>query len=70
METFNFQEALSYIEAGLTVSLTLDGHTRSYKLNEKGEIICTPAGKEFLTYKVKSFYVDAVLSNNWTLDEI
>ena len=65
--TFDFQEALSYIKAGMTVSLTLNGMERHYYLNQLGEIMCTPNGKEHLTYKVNTFHIDAVMSNNWKL---
>ena len=67
MKTFDFQEALSYIKAGMTVSLTLNGMERHYYLNQLGEIMCTPNGKEHLTYKVHTFHIDAVMSNNWKL---
>ena len=67
MKTFDFQEALSYIKAGMTVSLTLNGMERHYYLNQLGEIMCTPNGKEHLTYKVNTFHIDAVMSNNWKL---
>ena len=67
METFDFQEALSYIKAGMTVSLTLNGMERHYYLNQLGEIMCTPNGKEHLTYKVNTFHIDAIMSNNWKL---
>lgn len=66
-ETFNFQEALSYIKSGMTVSLTLGDITRVYYLNQQGEIVCTPNGKEHLTYKVNTFHIDAVMSNDWML---
>lgn len=67
IETFNFQEALSYIKAGMVVSLTLGGVTRVYYLNQQGEVVCTPNGKEHLTYKVNTFHIDAVMSDDWTL---
>lgn len=67
IETFNFQEALSYIKAGMAVSLTLGGVTRVYHLNQQGEVVCTPNGKEHLTYKVSTFHIDAVMSDDWTL---
>lgn len=67
METFDFQEALSYIEAGMKVKLTLNGSERCYFLNEQGDIVCTPNNKEHLTYKVKQFYIDSIVSNNWEL---
>ena len=67
MKTFDFQEALSYIKAGMVVSLTLNGMERHYYLNQLGEIMCTPNGKEHLTYKVNTFHIDAVMSDNWKL---
>lgn len=67
MKTFDFQEALSYIKAGMVVSLTLNGMERRYYLNQLGEIMCTPNGKEHLTYKVNTFHIDAIMSDNWKL---
>ena len=67
METFNFQEALSYIEADMPVCLNINGKERKYFLNDKGEIMCTPNNKEHLTYKVKQFQIDAVMSKKWKL---
>lgn len=67
MKTFDFQEALSYIKAGMVVSLTLNGMERRYYLNQLGEIMCTPNGKEHLTYKVQKFHIDSILSENWKL---
>ena len=66
-DTFDFQEALSYIKSGMTVSLTIDGVKRVYNLNQNGEIVCTPNGKEHLTYKVNTFHIDAVMSDDWQL---
>lgn len=66
-KTFDFQEALSYIKAGMTVSLTLNGMERHYYFNKLGEIMCTPNGKEHLTYKVQKFHIDSILSENWKL---
>lgn len=66
-DTFDFQEALSFIKAGLVVSLTLNNTERRYYLNQFGDIVCVPNGKEYLAYKVNIFYADAVLSNNWKL---
>lgn len=66
-DTFDFQEALSYIKSGMTVSLTIDGVKRVYNLNQNGEIICTPNDKEHLTYKINTFHIDAVMSNDWKL---
>ena len=67
METFDFQEALSYIKADMPVYLNIDGKERKYFLNDKGEIMCTPNSKEHLTYKVKQFQIDAIMSDNWKL---
>ena len=36
METFDFQEALSYIKCGLVVGLTINGIERHYYLNQFG----------------------------------
>lgn len=69
IDTFDFQEALSYIKSGMAVSLTLDGIKRVYNLNHEGEIVCTPNGKEHLTYKVNTFHIDAVMSDNWQLED-
>lgn len=66
METFDFQEALSCIEADMPVCLTLNGVERTYFIKD-GEIMCTPNGKEHLTYKVKHFQIDAVMSKQWKL---
>lgn len=66
-DTFDFQEALAYIKAGMVVSLTLNGVERIYRLNQNGEVICTPNGKEHLTYKVNTFHIDAVMSDDWKL---
>ena len=67
METFDFKEALSYIKCGLVVGLTINGIERQYYLNQFGEIMCTPNGKEHLTYKVQKFHIDSILSENWKL---
>lgn len=66
-DTFDFQEALSFIKAGLVVSLTLNNTERRYYLNQFGDIVCVPNGKEYLAYKANIFYADAILSNNWKL---
>lgn len=66
-DTFDFQEALSFIKAGLVVSLTLNNTERRYYLNQFGDIVCVPNGKEYLAYKVNIFHADAILSNNWKL---
>lgn len=66
-DTFDFQEALSYIKAGMTVRLTIDNVTRVYYLNQSGEIVCIPNGKDHFTYKVTTFHIDAVMSDDWQL---
>ena len=68
-DKFDFQEALAYIKADMPVQLTLNGVTRKYYLNNKGEMMCTPNDKEYLTYKVQKFHIDAVMSNDWELYE-
>lgn len=68
-DTFDFQEALSYIKAGMAVSLTILDIKRVYNLDHNGEIICTPNGKNRLTYRVNTFHIDAVMSDNWKLEE-
>ena len=67
VDTFDFQEALSCIKADMPVCLNIDGKERKYFLNDKGEIMCTPNGKEYLTYKVQKFHIDAVMSREWKL---
>ena len=39
MEKFGFGDAISFMESGLTVCLTLEGKTRMYFM-EDGNIIC------------------------------
>ena len=67
MKTFDFQEALSYIKCGLVVGLTINGIERHYYLNQLGEIMCTPNGKEHLTYVCHKMHIDSILSNSWHL---
>lgn len=66
-DTFDFQEALSYIKAGMVVGITINDKERRYYLNQFNEIMCTPNGKPHLTYKVNTFHIDAVMSNDWKL---
>lgn len=66
-DTFDFQEALSYIKAGMVVSLTINNTERRYWLNQFGDIMCTPKGKEHLSYKVQKFHIDSIMSNDWKL---
>lgn len=67
--TFDFREALDCIKSGMVVGITINGKERQYYLNQFGEVVCTPNGKEHLTYKVKQFQIDAVMSNEWKLYE-
>lgn len=69
MKTFDFSEALSFIKAGMTVSLTINETPRTYHLNQNGDIICIPNGKVHLAYKVTTFHVDAIMSNDWRLTD-
>lgn len=66
-DTFDFQEALSYIKAGMVVGITINNIERRYYLNQFGKIMCTPNGKEHLTYEVNTFHIDAVMSDDWKL---
>jgi len=68
-DTFDFSEALFCIQSGMVVGLTIDGKERRYYLNQFGDIMCVPNGKEHLAYKVKMFHIDSILSNNWKLYE-
>lgn len=65
--TFSFEDALGYIKADMPVSLTINGTERVYRLNGNGEIICIPNNKHHLTYKVKEFHIDAIMSYDWKL---
>ena len=66
-QTFNFQEALYYIQADMPVYIIINGTKRKYFMNEEGHIMCTPNNKEHLTYRVATFHIDAVMSNDWRL---
>lgn len=63
----DFEEALFSLKCGLTIGLTLNGVERRYYLNKFGEILCIPNGKFHLTYKVKEFKVDAIMSKDWKI---
>lgn len=65
MKSFNFGEALSFMEIGETMCLELDGKTRLYRMQD-GEIICNVEGS-MASYRVTKFYTDAVLSKEWRL---
>ncbi len=66
-DTFDFGEALAYIKVGMVVSNTINGIERRYYLNQYGDIMCTPNGKPHLTYRVNTFHIDAIMSDNWKL---
>ena len=66
METFDFSEALSYLKSGMRVALTLKDKERHYYISNNA-IYCVPNNRPFLTYKVKKFELDAVLSEDWRL---
>lgn len=65
--TFDFQEALSYIKAGFRVKITINNIERHYYLNQFNEIMCKPNNKDHLAYKVNTFHIDAIMSDNWKL---
>lgn len=65
MNTFSFEEALQWIEFGEVVGIKLNGKTRVY-FKENGNILCKVNNT---IYKVESFYIDAIQSNNWVLFE-
>ena len=69
MNNLDFEEALYWIKRGLVAYLILNGKERRYYLNQFGDIMCVPNGKEHLAYKVKQFQIDAVMSENWALCE-
>lgn len=66
METFDFSEALSCLKAGMRVAINIKGKERHYYMVDN-TIYCVPNNKTFLTYKVKKFEIDAVLSEDWRL---
>ena len=67
MENFGFGDAISFMESGLTVCLTLEGKTRMYFM-ENGKIMCRIKDSH-VNYVVTKFYTDAVLSKEWSLYE-
>jgi hypothetical protein len=64
---FDFSVALFYIKVGIPVSLILNGKERQYRLNDNGDILCIPNGKKHLEYKVNSFHLDAIMSDQWRI---
>lgn len=67
MQKFGFGDALSFMEAGLSVSLELDGKVRIYTKAED-KITCKIEGS-YVSYPVTKFYLDAVNSKEWKLYE-
>lgn len=67
MEKFSFGEAVSFMESGFTVCLTIGGKTRTYFM-EDGKVICGIKDSH-VNYVVSKFYTDAVLSKEWSLYE-
>ena len=67
MEKFGFGDAISCMESGLTVCLTIEGKTRMYFM-EDGKIICGIKDSH-VNYLVTKFYTDAVLSKEWSIYE-
>ena len=63
--TFDFGETLSWLQCDRAVTLTLGGVERIYYRLPEGDIVCVPNKKRHLSYKVKEFKIDAVLSNAW-----
>lgn len=64
-KTFGFGEALSWMWCGRAVTLTLNGIERIYYQLPVGDIMCIPNRKKHLTYKVREFKIDAILSEDW-----
>ena len=65
-DKFDFKEALSWMGCDRAVTLTLNGIERIYYQLPEGDIICIPNRKKHLSYKVKEFKIDAVLSDDWS----
>lgn len=63
--TFDFGEALSWLNCDRAVVLTLGGVERIYYRRPDGSIVCIPNRKKHLSYKVKEFKIDAILSEEW-----
>lgn len=64
-DTFDFGEALSWMQCDRAVTLTLNGVERIYYMRSEGDIVCIPNRKKHLAYKVKDFKIDAILSKDW-----
>lgn len=65
METFNFEEALSFLRAGMQVC---DEANRIYVIKD-GELICYPDYKNKPNFRrfVMSFKADWILNEKWHL---
>lgn len=64
---FDFREALDCLKSGMSVCITLNNTTRRYFVNDRGELLCTPNNKEYLTHPVNVMYLDAIMSDKWEL---
>lgn len=64
-DTFDFGEALSWLKCGRAVTLTIKGVERIYYQLPEGDIVCIPNRKRHLSYKIREFKIDAILSNDW-----
>lgn len=63
----DFSQALSWLIVNKErISLTLNGKERTYYW-DTDKIICIPNGRDDLSYVVKDFKIDAVLSDKWQL---
>lgn len=65
-KTFDFGEALNWLDCDRAVTLTLNGVERIYYKDRTGIIVCIPNRRVHLAYEVKEFKVDAVLSKDWS----
>ena len=63
--TFDFREALQWIDFGEMVGIELNNKIRFYY--KKGDTIMCKINNTI--YPVKQFYIDAIQSNNWWLCE-
>lgn len=67
MEKFGFGEALSFLDAGVKVCLELNGRRRIY--SRQGNIITCNIEGSHVEYNISKFYIDAVLSEDWSIYE-
>lgn len=67
MKTFDFSDALLWITVReKRASLTINGTERTY-YKQDNTIRCIPNGLKHLSYPVRKFHIDAVLSEEWIL---